>query len=217
MKHMSRGLALALLIGVSPVAVVVAQAARDGGWNMSAESRERLQEGKIAAAKATLKLSPDQEKLWAPIEDQVRGVYKERAEKRAERQKRREERRADREKSEGKGDKREQRNLAERYERIAKRLSDRADKMKAFSTAFSPFYATLSDEQKQVVGPVMHDLRVASHMGGGGRGWGHRGGWHDGGWGGRGWNRDHRDDNDGPGRGDKSDDNQRDDDTPRQE
>ncbi len=185
MKTMSRGLALALLIGVSPAAVLVAQAARDGGWKMSPEARERLQEGKIASAKATLKLTAEQEKLWAPIEEQVRTMYKERAEKRAERQKRREERRAEREKG---GDQktaetRQRPNVAERYERIAKRMSDRADKMKAFSSAFSPFYASLTDQQKEVVGPAMRELRVAQ-LGGGHRGWGHRGGgWHDGGWG----------------------------------
>ncbi|MDO9382513.1 MAG: Spy/CpxP family protein refolding chaperone [Hyphomicrobiaceae bacterium] len=192
MKTMSRGLALALLIGVSPAAVLVAQAARDGGWKMTPESRERMQDGRIAAAKATLKLTPDQEKLWAPIEEQVRTMYKERADKRAERQKRRDERRADREKDDGKADgkpgdqtsagTREQANVAERYERMAKRLGDRADKMKAFSSAFSPFYASLTDQQKDVAGPAMRQLRVAQL--GGDRGWGHRGGgWHDGGWG----------------------------------
>jgi hypothetical protein len=188
MKTMSRGLALALLIGVSPAAVLVAQAARDGGWKMSPESRERMQDGKIAAAKATLKLTPDQEKLWAPIEEQMRTMYKERADKRAERQKRREERRAEREKggdkdSDRAGEARQRGNVAERYERMAKRLSDRADKMKAFSSAFSPFYASLTDQQKDVVGPAMRQLRVAQ-LGGGHRGWGHRSGdWHDGGWG----------------------------------
>ena len=32
MKPFPRSLGLALLIGVSPIAVLVAQAARDGGW-----------------------------------------------------------------------------------------------------------------------------------------------------------------------------------------
>lgn len=189
MKPFPRSLGLALLIGVSPIAVLVAQAARDGGWNMSAESRERLQDGRLAAAKATLKLTPEQEKLWAPIEEQVRTMYKERADKRAEREKRREERRAERDKAgdqkagdQKSADNRQRPNVAERYERIAKRLSDRADKMKAFSSAFSPFYASLTDAQKEVVGPAMRQLRVAQ-LGRGDRGHGHHRGWHDGGWG----------------------------------
>ncbi len=204
MKMTSRGLALALLIGISPAAVLVAQAARDGGWKMSPEARERLQDGKIAAAKASLKLTAEQEKLWAPLEEQVRAMYKERAEKRAERQKRREERRAARDKDEDKaksGD-RQRRNIAERYERMAKRLGDQADKMKAFSGSFSPFYASLSDEQKDVVGPVMRELRVA-RLGGGRHG--HRGRWHDGGWGKRWGGHDGErggDRDGGPGRGD---------------
>lgn len=206
MKTMSRGLALALLIGVSPAAVLVAQAARDGGWKMSPESRERMQDGRIAAAKATLKLTPDQEKLWAPIEEQVRTMYKERADKRAERQKRREERRAEREKDGDRASEARQRgNVAERYERIAKRLSDRAEKMKAFSSAFSPFYASLTDQQKEVVGPAMRQLRVAQ-LGGGHRGWGHRGGgWHDGGWGKR-WGGHHDRGGDEGGRDSRQDD-----------
>lgn len=207
MKNMSRGVALALLIGVSPVAVLVAQAARDGGWKMSPEAGERLQDGKIASAKATLKLTADQEKLWSPIEEQVRTMYKERADKRAERQKRREERRAEREKagdsksadSKG-GEGRQSANIAERYERMAKRMTERADKMKTFSSAFSPFYASLTAEQKEVVGPAMRELRVAQ-MGGGHRGWGHRGGWHDGGWGKRWGGHDDRRGGDGPERG----------------
>lgn len=203
MKIMSRGLALALLIGVSPAAVLVAQAARDGGWKMSAESRERLQDGRLAAAKASLKLTPDQEKLWAPIEEQVRAQYKERAEKRAERQKRREERRAERNKDEKSAETRPRSNIAERYERMSQRLSERADKMKAFSASFSPFYASLTDQQKEVVGPVMREFKVAK-LGGGRHG--HRG-WHDGGWGKRwgGEDRERARDRDGGGDGNAAD------------
>lgn len=211
MKTMSRGLALALLIGISPAAVLVAQAARDGGWKMSPEARERLQDGKIAAAKASLKLSPEQEKLWTPIEEQVRAMNKERADKRAERQKRREERRASRDKGEDKKGDKPRANIAERYERMAQRLGDRADKLKAFSSAFSPFYASLTDEQKDVVGPVMRDLRVA-RLGGGRHG--HRG-WHDGGWGKRWHDRGDRDDR--PGRGGPDNDAPRGEAAPQQE
>lgn len=200
MKITTRGLALALVLGASPVAVLVAQAARDGGWGMSAESLERLQDGKLAAAKATLKLSPDQEKLWAPIEEQVRARFKERAQKRAEHRQRREERKAEKAAGEKSADKaadaRPNRNIAERYERMAKRMGKRADKMKSFSASFSPFYASLSDEQKAVIGPVMRDLRVA-RMGGS-----RRGGWHDGGWGHR-WGGKHGGHGDAKGGSDK--------------
>lgn len=183
MKFTKKGIALALLIGLSPAAVFVAQAARDGHhWKMSADARERLQEGKIAAAKAALKLSSEQEALWAPVEEQVRASYKARAERRAERKKRKEERRAERKKDDDKADrKRERRNIAERYERMAKRMSERAERLSAFSSAFSPFYASLSDEQKDVIGPVMRELKVAGKHGHR-RGWHHKR-WHDGGWG----------------------------------
>lgn len=198
MMKISRGLALALLIGVSPAAVLVAQAARDGGWKMNPETRERLQDGKIAAAKASLKLSAEQEKLWGPIEEQVRTMYKERADQRAERHKRRDERRAAREKGgEDKAQQRERPNIAERYERMAERIGERADKLKTFSAAFRPFYDSLTAEQKDVVGPVMRDLRVAG-LREGRRG--HRHGWHD-----RGWHKRHGHENDRDGRRPDSD------------
>ena len=183
MKFTKKGIALALLIGLSPAAVFVAQAARDGHhWKMSDDARERMHEGRIAAAKATLKLSAEQEKLWAPVEEQVRAAYKARAERHAERKKRKEERRAERKKDDDKSDrKRERRNIAERYERMAKRMSEKSSMMTAFSSAFSPFYASLSEEQKDVIGPVMRDLKVAGKHGHR-RGWHHKR-WNDGGWG----------------------------------
>lgn len=187
MRFTKKGIALALLIGLSPAAVFVAQAARDGHWKMSADARERLQDGRIAAAKATLKLTPEQEKLWAPVEEQVRSAYKARADRHAARKKRKEERRAERRNDDDKSDrKRERRNIAERYERMAKRLSEKSERMSAFSSAFSPFYASLSDEQKDVIGPVMRDLKVMGKRGHRGR---HHKRWHDGGWGKR-WHDD---------------------------
>jgi K+-sensing histidine kinase KdpD len=183
MKIMSRGLALALILGVSPVAVLVAQAARD----MSPEARERVQEGRLTAAKTTLKLTAEQEKLWAPVEEQVRSMYKSRSEMRADWRKKRAERRQARKERRESGEitKRQRPNIAERYERMAGRMSNKAEQinkqaeqMKALSTAFAPFFASLSDDQKEVVGPVMRDLRVAKMVRGGHR---HHG-WHDGGW-----------------------------------
>jgi hypothetical protein len=184
MKIMSRGLALALILGVSPVAVLVAQAARD----MSPEARERVQEGRLTAAKTTLKLTAEQEKLWAPVEEQVRSMYKARSDMRAEWRKKRDERRQARKERRQSGEiatKKQRPNIAERYERMADRMSNKAEqiskqaeKMKALSTAFAPFFASLSDDQKEVVGPVMRDLRVGKMVRGGHR---HHG-WHDGGW-----------------------------------
>lgn len=195
MKTLSRGawIALAAVLAV-PATIAIAKNYERGGWNrMSPETRERLQDGKMAMAKAALKLTPDQEKLFTPVEEQVRAQFKDRAEKRAEKDKKREERRAAREarKAEGgdgnRGEGRESRkraDLAERFETMSADLSKKAERMKSFSGAFKPFYASLTDEQKDVLRPLMRDL--APGFGGrGGRGHGKR--WaHGGGWGGHG-------------------------------
>ena len=44
----------------------------------SPETIARLQDGRVAMAKAALKLSPDQETLWAPVEAKIRAGFEER-------------------------------------------------------------------------------------------------------------------------------------------
>jgi hypothetical protein len=181
MKNLSRGTWIALAaIAAVPATVAIAKTADNAGWGMlSPETRARLQDGRIAMVKAALQLTPDQEKLWSPVETQVRDAYKAREARMEEWKKKREEWKADREKGEHKKP-----DLANRFERMSKRLSERADRMKAFSTAFSPFYASLSDEQKEVLRPLMRELRA------GGEHRGHRfaDGWGPGGrHGGGGW------------------------------
>lgn len=196
MKFMSRGMAVTLALGVAAAGVAVAHAGKHGHWRMSAEQVERLQDGKIAGARTALKLTPDQEKLWAPVEAEIRAQFKARAEMRAERDGKREARRAERAKD-GAAAPAEQRprpNMAERIARVSASLSTRADRMKAFSAAFGPFYAALDEEQKAVLGPVMRDLRVM-----GGRRHGHHSRWarHGGSDEGKGWRRGPRGDKGG--------------------
>jgi hypothetical protein len=147
MNTFSRGtwLALAAVVAV-PTTVAIAKNADRMGWQMSPETQSRLEDGRIAMVKTALQLNADQEKLWAPVESQVRDAFKKRQEKRAEWAKKREERRD----ANAKGAGHERPDLAERYERKSKRASERAERLKAFSEAFKPFYASLSDEQKDV-------------------------------------------------------------------
>lgn len=177
MNNLSRGawLAIAAVVAV-PATVAIAKSVDRAGWrHMSPETQSRLEEGRIAMVKAALQLNADQEKLWAPVESQVRDTFKARQEKRAEWAKKREERRA--EKSDGEH---KRPDLSERYERISARLSESADRMKAFSSAFSPFYASLNDEQKDVLRPLMRNLTPGFGKGHGGRHWAY-GGWGPGG------------------------------------
>jgi len=195
MNSLSRGtwLALAAVVAV-PATVAIAKTTDRMGWRMTPETRSRLEDGRIAMVKAALQLNADQEKLWAPVESTVRDAFKVREEKRAEWAKKREERKAEK----ASGDKHEGKraDLAERYEKMSQRLSDRAERMKSFSTAFKPFYASLSDEQKDVLRPLMHQLtpgfgghrngpRWAFGGWGPGGGPGNHHGWGHHGWGGR--------------------------------
>lgn len=94
---LSRGAWIALAaVAAVPVTVAVAKQGDHRGWhNVSPETRTRLDEGKIAMAKAALKLTPEQEKLWAPLEEQARAFMKVRQDKMAERKKERDARRAE--------------------------------------------------------------------------------------------------------------------------
>lgn len=158
MKNLSRGTWIALAaIAAVPATVAIAKTTDNGGWRMmSPETRSRLEDGRLAMVKTALQLTPDQEKLWAPVETQVRDAFKAHEARVEEWQKKREEWKADHAKAEAEH---KRPDIAARIERMSKRMSERADRMKAFSAAFSPFYASLSDEQKEVMRPLMHELR----------------------------------------------------------
>jgi hypothetical protein len=136
--------------------------------NMTPEMRERLNEGRIAMAKTALKLTDAQQKLWTPVEEQMRQSFAERQKTREEFRKEMEQRRAAAEKARADGQALPPRpSMAERLDRMSQFASQRADRLKAFNAAFKPFYESLSDEQKAVAEVVMHEMR------GGGRGHGH--------------------------------------------
>jgi hypothetical protein len=209
MKNLSRGtwIALAAIVAV-PATVAIAKTVDGGGWRMmSPETRSRLEDGRLAMVKTALQLTPDQEKLWAPVEAQARDTFKAREARMEEWKKKRAEWKAEHEQHEkgDKGGEHKRADLAARLEKMSQRMGERADRMKAFSTAFSPFYASLSDEQKDVLRPLMHEF--APHFGGprGGHrfaeGWGPGGRQH--GWFGHDGGRDHG----GPQMKDNNDDN----------
>ena len=165
MSKFTRALAITLLAASVPATIVVAQQADDkdqpkaerseGRDKFSPETRAALEDGRIAMAKVALKLTPEQEKLWAPVEEQIRARNAERSKQAEERRGKREERRADR------GD-REELGLPERLERRSQKLTERAARMteraaktKEFAETLKPLYASLSEEQKQVAAHVL--------------------------------------------------------------
>ena len=175
-------LAPALLAAAIPATVVLAQQAQPQPseppqkrkWpnrpRLSPDAMKRLQEGRlegrITEIKEALKLNDAQLKLWAPVEQQLRARFAARQQAREEFIERMEQRRQQ-------GEAAERPSLPERLDRISKRMTERAQRMQAFTEAFKPFYAALSEEQKAVAGVVLSDMRGGMH--GPGRRWAERG------------------------------------------
>ncbi len=164
MKKLSRALAITLLAAAVPATIVLAQTEpsdqpkseqSDVKGGPSPETLARLQDGRIAMIKTSLKLSPEQEKLFAPVEEKIRAGFADRRKAREAWAAKREERRAN------KG-KHEQVALPERMEKRSQRLTEaaakmteRAQKAKEYAEVLKPFYASLSDEQKAVASQVL--------------------------------------------------------------
>ena len=127
---------------------------------MNPEDRAAFTDARIAAVKAGLKLTADQEKLWPPVEAAVRDFAK---------------LRIDRANARMNAQRDDSRNTQQPDDPVA-RLRDRADTMattaaamKKIADAAEPLYKTLDDGQKR-------RLAILTHMEGrfGGGGWRHR-------------------------------------------
>ena len=123
---------------------------------MSPEDRAAFTDARIAAVKAGLKLTPDQEKLWPPVEAAVRDFAKLRIDRANARM----------------NAERDSQDQQKPNDPLA-RLRDRADTMattaaamKRIADAADPLYKTLDDGQKR-------RLAILTHMGG--EGWRQRG------------------------------------------
>ena len=127
---------------------------------MSSEDRAAFTDARIAGVKAGLKLNPDQEKLWPPVETAVRDFAKLRIDRANARM----------------NAERDSQDQQKPDDPVA-RLRDRADTMattaaamKRIADAADPLYKTLDDGQKR-------RLAILTHMEGrsGGGGWRHHG------------------------------------------
>jgi hypothetical protein len=189
MSKFSRAFAVALLAASLPATVVLAQQAdtpaepaqqTERHRGPSDETMSRLEDGRIAMAKAALKLTPEQEKLWAPVEENIRANYAERRKTRDEWRSKWKEHKEERKEARKDGGKRERLGLPERLEKRsewmekrASKLSERAKKAKEFAGVMKPFYDSLNDEQKEVAAHVLRRVAGEGHGRHGGRhhGW----------------------------------------------
>lgn len=106
---------------------------------MSAEDRAAFFDARLAAIKAGLKLTPDQEKLWPPVEDAARGAAKKMTA--LAEQGRLQPRAVD---------------PLERLQRMADASTTRGEALRALVDAAKPLYATLTDDQKRRLPLLMH-------------------------------------------------------------
>src|SRR5216684_7433891 len=131
---------------------------------MSPEDRAAFTDARIAAVKVGLKLTPDQEKLWPPVEAAVRDFAKLRIDRANARMN------AERDSQDA------QKQDSQKPDDPVARLRERADAMAASAAAMKkiadaadPLYKTLDDGQKR-------RLAILTHMGGRfGGGWRHHG------------------------------------------
>lgn len=146
----------------------------------SPETMQRLMEGRIAGVKASLKLTPDQEKLWAPLETLMKDAG-------AERMKMMQERRAEMQKTPDPNAPKP--DPVTRLEERSKQATAHSAQLAKMVEALKPLYATFSDDQKAVAREILDNMGPGMGRGGRGKGgWGHgKGHGHGGGWfGGRG-------------------------------
>jgi hypothetical protein len=155
-----------LLAGVAALAIAGSTVvyAQHRPWShdhvrMNPEDRAAFADARIAAVKAGLKLTPDQEKLWPPVEAAVRDFAKLRIDRANARMNARQNDSQDAPKD-----------PVTRLRERADTMATSAAAMKKIADAADPLYKTLDDGQKRRLAVLTH------HMGGrSGEGWGHHG------------------------------------------
>jgi LTXXQ motif family protein len=104
----------------------------------STDDMSAFADARIAAVKAGLRLNPEQEKLWPPVEAAARDLAKQRIDRVSAR---REERRDGRDASPDE--------LFERFKRRADDMTASAASMKKLAEVSEPLYRSLNDDQKR--------------------------------------------------------------------
>jgi hypothetical protein len=153
----------ATVLALAGGSFVYAQPRGDSGphahhWKMSEQDRGAMTDARIAALKAGLKLTPDQEKSWPAFETALRDQAKVRSERFAARAS------ADR-----------PRDPVERLKLRAEAMTQRGASLKQVADAAAPLYQTLDDGQKRRFKVL---ARLDGPRFGHGHHWRHHGGKH---------------------------------------
>jgi hypothetical protein len=140
MKKKAAVAAIALLMTTSPLAFAAETSSTVGVRHPSAADLNSLTEMRVGIVKAALQLTPDQEKLWPPVEEAIRA--------RAKNRQARLERIAELH-DKGAMDALRERNPVELMQRRADMLVQRGTDLKKLADAWEPLYKTLSQDQKK--------------------------------------------------------------------
>ena len=153
----------ALFLSVSPIAHAQSSQTTSpaSGERLSAADRNNLTDMRIDLVKAALQLTPEQEKLWPPVESAIRA----RAEDRKARVAKIQEtvgRRAD----EGRAEASRNRDPIAFLQRRSEALAQRSADLDKLAEAWQPLYKTLNPEQRQRMAAlaifVLHDMSDAA-------------------------------------------------------
>ena len=130
-----------------------------------AANHEAMLDANLAGLEAGLKLTPDQEKLWAPFEATVRAVADMRMEHMEEMMARMHDMRAGDDMEKEGGEFGEAMSPVERLDRLANRLSEAGTALERVAGAAKPLYDSLDQEQKRVFGFLSREMMRMGHHG----------------------------------------------------
>lgn len=136
--------------------------ARYDGWGhgrhfsrMSADDMGAFADARIAALKAGLRLTPEQEKLWPPVETTLKELSAKQITQREEFRKQRAERRGPPDRQ-AKQEQRQSPNPIERLRKGADRLSEAGADLKRLADVTDPLYQSLDEAQKRRFSALSH-------------------------------------------------------------
>lgn len=122
-----------------------------GRHRLSAEDIQAFTDARVAALHAGLKLTPDQEKLWPPVEDAMRNLAKVRRDQREARR--------------GRDHDPVTEAAPDAIRARADALAARSDALRKLADASQPLYATLDPAQKQRAAMLSRPMRAGHHPG----------------------------------------------------
>ena len=123
--------------------------AREFWSRFSQEDRDAFTDARIAALRAGLRLTPDQEKLWPAVEEAIRGIVAQRRDRMGDGREIRQQLRDD---------------FPAAIRSMADRQAARAEALRRVADATAPLYASLDESQKRRASVLLRSLRPHGMM-----------------------------------------------------